>query len=162
MSDLYAIAASGMLAQRTQMDLIAENLANAGVTRSDGTVFRPKVAVLQNSSPFEASLNAALSDDGDADFGEITLAGDQATDEPTGVSVADIQERENGPQYRFDPGNPHAAKTGAHKGYVTLPDVDPIEQMIALVSSGRSYDANVSMLNAAKQMDVEAADIGRA
>jgi flagellar basal-body rod protein FlgC len=160
MSDVYEIAASGMSAQRTQMNLIAENLANAGVTRADGTVFHPKVAVLETASPFEASLSAAVSNTA-LELSDFAFA-DERADEPAGVAVADIVDQEGGPQYRFDPANPFAAKIGSRKGYVMLPDVDPIGQMVALVSSGRAYDANVSMLNAAKQMDIEAAEIGRA
>ncbi len=159
MSDVYAIAASGMAAQRTQMDLIAENLANAGVVRADGGAFHARTAVLQSASPFEPVLSTALDFD-DAGSGELGFDGD-AADDTAGVAVADVVERASAPQYRFDPGNPFAAKSGARKGYVTLPDVDPIEQMISLVASGRAYDADVAMLAAAKQMDSEAADIGR-
>jgi flagellar basal-body rod protein FlgC len=77
------------------------------------------------------------------------------------VTIAGIVELPATPHYRFEPGNPYAAHSGAHKGYVAMPDVDPIEQMIGLVASGRAYDADVSMLQAAKQMDLEAADINR-
>jgi len=151
---MYEIAASGMAAQRTQMDLIAENLANAGVVRADGSVFRPKTAIMESAVQFQSAMNdAALSD--------AVLADDTDGFEPTGVSVAGIVELPRTPQYRFEPGNPYAARNGAHKGYVAMPDVDPIEQMIALVASGRSYDADISMLQAAKQMDLEAADINR-
>jgi flagellar basal-body rod protein FlgC len=167
---MYAIAASGMTAQRTQMDLIAENLANAGVVRADGSVFRPKTAVVEGASQFESamydagspsvlsssSIEDALGGEGDAGF-----SGDVDGFKPAGVTVSEIVELPRGPQYKFEPGNPYAAKSGSHKGYVALPDVDPVEQMIALVASGRAYDANVSMLQAAKQMDLEAADISR-
>jgi flagellar basal-body rod protein FlgC len=181
MSDLYDIAASGMAAQRTQMDLIAENLANAGVVRADGSVFRPKVAVVQSAASFEPALHDAVqrpiaqaifSESGERS-NEFTLAGQgdidffpvddsQDSPEPSGVTVAGIVEERRQPQFRLDPGNPFAQKSGPHKGYLALPDVDPIEQMIALVASGRAYDADVSMLQAAKQMDLEAADIDRA
>jgi len=161
MGDVYEIATSGMAAQRMQMDLIAANLANAGVVRADGGVFHPKTAVLTSSSAFEPVLRTAALGDGEDSFGEFAFA-DEPADAQAGVTVADIVTQERGPQYRFDPGNPFAAKGGAHKGYVMLPDVDPIEQMVALVASGRAYDADVSMLQAAKQMDMEAADIGRA
>lgn len=162
MSDVYEIAASGMAAQRTQMDLIADNLANAGVVRADGGVFRPKTAVLTSEPTFEPLLRSAALR-GDDSFGEFAFAeADDMSGEPAGAVVAEIVEQPRGPQYRFDPGNPFAVKSGSHKGFVTLPDIDPIEQMVALVSSGRAYDANVSMLQAAKQMDIEAADIGRA
>ena len=150
MSDMYEIAASGMTAQRTQMDLIAENLANAGVVRADGSVFRPKTAVVESAGQFESAMDDAA-----------TFADYQDAVQPAGVTVAGIVELPREPQYRFEPGNPYAEKSGTHRGYVALPDVDPIEQMIALVASGRAYDADVSMLQAAKQMDLEAADINR-
>lgn len=159
--DMYAIAASGMAAQRTQMDVIADNLAHAGVVRADGSVFRSKTAVLASESSFEPMMRTALLGDTgyDTDFA-LAGAGD-AMYGPSGVTVADIVDDERRPQYRFDPGNPFAAKKGSHAGYVALPDVDPIQQMVALVGSGRAYDADVSMLQAAKQMDMEAADIAR-
>jgi flagellar basal-body rod protein FlgC len=160
MDDIYAIAASGMAAQRTQMDVIADNLANAGVVRADGGVYRSKTAVLASESSFEPAMRFALLGDAAADS-DFSLADAGEMDGPSGVTVADIVDDERRPQYRFDPGNPFAAKTGAHAGYVELPDVDPIQQMVALVGSGRAYDADVSMLQAAKQMDMEAADIAR-
>ncbi len=161
MSDIYDIAASGMAAQRTQMDVIALNLANAGVPRADGSVFHAKTAVLEQAQPFEASLTSALDAPSDDDFADLTFAESVRAQQPSGVEVADVVERPDPPQYRFDPGNPFAVRSGAHKGYVVLPDVDPIEQMVALVSAGRAYDANVSMLSAAKQMDMETVDIDR-
>ncbi|MDQ6767995.1 MAG: flagellar basal body protein [Candidatus Eremiobacteraeota bacterium] len=178
MADLYQIAASGMAAQRAQMDVIAENLANAGVVRADGSVFRPKTAVVQSSVPFETMLRdaqaplssasllpideqAATGDDDSWSSGFSMSAGTDEFAQPAGVTVAQVVEQ-GAAQYRFDPGNPFAAKHGAHAGYVALPNVDPIQQMIALITSGRAYDADVSMLQAAKQMDIEAADIDRA
>jgi flagellar basal-body rod protein FlgC len=169
-SDMYEIAASGMTAQRTQMDLIAENLANAGVVRADGSVFHPKTVVMESAGQFQramddAALRPALRgltiEDNGATMSDVVFADDTDGFEPTGVTVAGIVELPRTPQYRFEPGNPYAAKNGAHKGYVAMPDVDPIEQMIALVASGRAYDADISMLQAAKQMDLEAADINR-
>lgn len=161
MSDVYAIAASGMAAQRTQMDLIADNLANAGVVRADGGVFHPKTAVLTSEAAFDPILRSATLSDSDGAASFALADADDMADEPAGVAIADIVADERQPQYRFDPANPFAAKSGSHAGYVVLPDVDPIQQMVALVGSGRAYDANVSMLQAVKQMDMEAADIAR-
>lgn len=173
MSDLYEIAASGMSAERTQMDIIATNLANAGVVRADGSVFRPKTAVVQSAGQFEgamrdardaifypATLGLTLVDTEDG-LGSFGLENDVDASEIAGVTVADIVDLPREPQYKFEPGNPYAAKSGAHKGYVMLPDVDPIEQMVALLASGRAYDADISMLETAKQMDLQAADINR-
>jgi len=168
-ADVYEIAASGMAAQRVQMDLIAENLANAGVVRADGSVFRPKTAVMETAAPFEPVLRDAIMGP-DLRFSSPNNEGPalafsfDAADaaQPGGVAIAGITESRREPQYRYAPDNPFAAKTGAHKGYVAQPEVDPIGQMIALVASGRAYDADVSMLQAAKQMDLDAADIDRA
>jgi flagellar basal-body rod protein FlgC len=179
MSDIYEIAASGMAAQRVQMDLIGENLANAGVIRADGSVFRPKVAVLESGAPFESVLQDAVlrsaSDDPmapshDAPWPTASMSDGESVAVASfgrdavglaGVTVAGVVEQQRPPQYRLDPGNPFAQRGGPHKGYVALPDVDPIQEMVQLVASGRAYDADVSMLQAAKQMDVEAADIER-
>lgn len=168
MADVYEIASSGMAAQRVQMDLIAENLANAGLVRADGDVFRAKSAVVESATPFGSVLRDAFMgpdlrvsafDESDDDGFALSTA--EAV-EPSGVTIAGITQSEPRPQYRLDPGNPFALKAGPHKGYVAQPDVDPIGQMVDLVATGRAYDADVSMLQAAKQMDLEAADIDRA
>jgi flagellar basal-body rod protein FlgC len=196
MDDIYSIAASGMAAQRTQMNLIAENLANAGLPRSDGTAFRERSAVFTPAGSFEQDLFGALDpaadktsldsfaaptafedesfgrDAGqvssidwgasaDAEPSEVGVFAADTADALSGVTVAGIVDDAQPVQYKFDPGNPFAAKNGPRKGYVTLPGVDPIQQMVEMMAAGRAYDANVSMLSAAKQMDIEAADIGR-
>jgi flagellar basal-body rod protein FlgC len=129
----FDIAASGMAAQRTQMDVIAANLANADVSRSDGAPYHAQTAVFEPSdavvtpTSFADALDVASGDN----FEQITF--DDAT-VPTGVRFAGLVSGSNEP-------------------------VDPISQMIALVSAGRAYDADVSALQAAKQMDIEAIDI---
>lgn len=159
MADAYDIAASGMSAQRTQMDVIAQNIANAGLPRADGSVYRPKAAVLEQAQSFQTFFDDAL---GSPDEEFAAFASDEeVASQPLGVEVATILERPDAVQYRYEPSNPFALSNGPHKGSVQLPAVDPIEQMVGLVSAGRAYDANVSMLNAAKQMDLEAADVER-
>lgn len=183
MSDIYQIAASGMAAQRTQMDLIAENLANACVARADGGVFHPKSALVQSAQPLELAFgdapvrpfaqqfsnaepfeftSAPLLESEDFDAMPFDAEEGRGVAQLGGVTVAGIVEQNHPPQFRLDPGNPYASRSGPHKGYVTLPDIDPIQQMVDLVASGRAYDADVSMLEAAKQMDLAAADIERA
>ncbi len=150
----FDIAASGLAAQRIQMGVIAENLANANVMRGDGVPFRAREAVFEPDASFAHALDAATGDD-------FTVALDDAESEPTGVRFAGLAEQPYEPQYRLDPGNPLAAGSGPHKGYVEVSDIDPISQMIGLVSASRAYDADVSALQAAKQMDTEAVDIGQ-
>lgn len=162
--DIYAIAASGMAAQQTQMDLIAANLANVATTRTArGGPYHSRAALLQTAAPFSDALAQAqtssvddfleptflrtsnlMADDSapDADY-DNDAAADWAT--PPGVEVAAIVSQAN-------------AVTDKNAG---ASDVDPIEQMVGLVAAGRSYDANVAVLQAAKQMDLEASDISR-
>ena len=130
----FDIAASGMAAQRTQMDVIAANLANADVRRSDGARYRAQSAVFEPSDPSEGgagSFTALLDAAAGGSFDDLSF--DEAP-VPEGVRLAGYAERPNEP-------------------------VDAISQMIALVSAGRAYDADVSALQAAKQMDTETIDI---
>ncbi|MBC5823630.1 MAG: flagellar basal body rod protein FlgC [Candidatus Eremiobacteraeota bacterium] len=157
LSPAFDIAASGMAAQRFELDVIAQNLANANTARAaDGGPYRTRTAVFEAAPPFSDALSAALDSGLDIPFDfqeEIGV--------PTGVRLASVAEQDTPPQYHFDPGNPAAASSGPRKGFVALPDVDPIGQMVALVTAGRAYDADVSVLQAAKQMEIETTDIGR-
>ena len=154
----FAIAASGLAAERTQLDLIAENLANAQAqSAQNGRPYQAKFAVFESGAPLgEASGQAA---DWDFDVSDVSM--DDEAPPAQGVRLASISQRERTPQYRFDPDNRLAAASGPHKGYVELPGVDPIEQMVSLISTGRTYDADVSVLQAAQQMETEAIDIDR-
>lgn len=157
----FDIAASGMAVHRAEMDLIAENIANAGTARTQvGAPYRTREAVVEPAAAtqFASVLDDAawaLSDGGSDDIND-------ASDAPVGVRFAGIVESDSPPQYRYDPGNPYALASGPRRGFVAEPDVDPIEQMVSLVSTGRAYDADVAALQAAKQMDVEAVDVDRA
>jgi len=154
----FDIAASGMSAQRIQMDVIARNLANTNIERAGGGPFRAQAAIfetsdkaLQPAADFAQTLANAT-----ADF-DVSL---EPNDEPpAGVRFAGLIEQPYQPQYRYDPGNPLAATSGLHAGYVETDAIDPISQMIGLIAAGRAYDADMSALQAAKQMDVQAADI---
>ena len=142
----FDIAASGMAAHRAEMDIIAENIANAGTTRTGaGTPYRERRAVIE---PAASESFASVLDDA------MDIEDDDSV--PGGVRLAGIVESDAPLQYRYDPGNPFAFADGPRRGFVAEPDVDPIEQMVSLVSAGRAYDADVAALQAAKQMDVEA------
>jgi flagellar basal-body rod protein FlgC len=175
MSDsAFDIAASGMAAHRAEIDIIAENLANAGTAAAgSATPYRARSAVFESARPDEAfsfadALSGALEfspsfgfpANGDIAAGaEFASSGDATS---YGVRLAGVVESDSPPQYRFDPSNPTAFASGKHRGFVAMPYVDPIEQMVSLVSAGRAYDGDVAALQAAKQMDVEAVDVDRA
>jgi flagellar basal-body rod protein FlgC len=136
MSSLFGslgISGSGMTAERMRMDVIAENLANADTTRTeDGTPYRRKEVVLQSAgSSFQNVLD--------------------------GVQVAGIVDDPTPPRRVYEPGHPDADA----QGYVTLPNVNPVTEMVDLITSSRGYEANVTAMNAAKQMFTKTFDILR-
>jgi flagellar basal-body rod protein FlgC len=131
------ISASGLTAERLRMDVSAENLANAQTTRgTDGQPYRRKEVVLQEAAgSFGASLSAAMGSGNGSQGG--------------GVQVAGIVQDTATPLKRvYDPGHPDADA----QGYVSMPNVDTVTEMVDLISAQRAYEANVTAMQAAKQM----------
>lgn len=122
-----AISASGLTAERLRMDVIAENLANAESTRgADGQPYRRKSVVLGAAGGSGASFSDVLA----------------------GVRVKGVVE-DTGPGRRvYDPSHPDADK----QGFVTLPNVNTVTEMVDLITATRGYEANIQAMNAAKTM----------
>jgi len=118
------IAASGMRAQSSRMRTIAENIANANSTAStpDGDPYRRKVATIK--SDFDRELGATMVD--------------------SGKPVADTSDFRT----QYDPGNPVADK----KGYVKLPNVNPLVEIMDMREAQRSYEADLDVMSASKSM----------
>lgn len=136
-----SISASGMDAQRTRAELIAENLANADTTRTpQGGPYRRKDAVF-TSTPMEGSFAQALSS-----FGA------PAAD---GVSVSQIVIDDSEPERRYIPGHPDADP----QGYVAYPKINPAEEMVDLMGASRGYQANVAAISTAKDMIARSIDL---
>ncbi len=139
------ISASGMAADRLRMDVVAENLANADTTRgANGQPYQRKEVVLQ-----EAGGGSTFAD---------TLAGAQTPGTQSvgnGVEVTGIVADPSPPRRVYDPGHPDADA----QGYVTLPNVNPVTEMVDLITSSRGYEANVQAMNASKQMFTHALDL---
>src|ERR1039457_3680487 len=134
-----SISASGMAAQRTRVELLTENLANAETTRTpDGGPYRRKDAVF-SSQPVAGSFADAFQ----------TMVGD------TGVAVSDITIDHTEPERHYMPGHPDADKDG----YVAFPHVNPAEDMVDLMSTARSYEANVAAIGAVKDMIQRSIDL---
>ncbi|HTN22975.1 MAG TPA: flagellar basal body rod protein FlgC [Solirubrobacteraceae bacterium] len=131
--DAIDTAATGLSAERLRMDVTAENLANAQTTRGvDGQPYRRKVVELaQAGGGFGATLNGALQRGGDA-----------------GVRVAGIAQDTTPNRLVYDPGHPDADA----RGYVSMPNVQPVTEMVDLISASRSYEANVTVMQTAKSM----------
>jgi flagellar basal-body rod protein FlgC len=133
MFDALGISATGMAAERLRMDVIASNLANAQSTRgAGGQPYRRKEVVLQEGQP---SFDQVLG----------------------GVQVAGVVDDPSPLRRLYDPGHPDADA----QGYVTMPNVNPVTEMVDLISSSRGYEANVTAMNAAKQMFSKTFDILR-
>jgi flagellar basal-body rod protein FlgC len=128
------ISASALSAERLRMDVTAENLANAQSTRSQGGgPYRRKEVVLQQSGGgFAGALAAARQGDGPAG----------------GVRVQGIVEDTAPDRLVYDPSHPDANQ----QGYVRMPNVNPVTEMVDLISASRSYEANVTAMQTAKQM----------
>ena len=147
--DSLSISASALTAERTRMDVTAENLANAQTTRTDaGDAYRRKVVVLQEATAtrFGRTLDGAINGPAGAVNGS---AG--------GVRVAQIAQDATPNRLVYDPGHPDADA----EGYVRMPNVDTVAEMVDLISASRAYEANVTAMNAAKQMFSKTLDILR-
>lgn len=140
------ISASALTAQRLRMDVIAANIANAESTRAsyvDGKFVpyrRKEVVLAPASNSFQNMLNA-----------KMNPAGAQ------GVRVTAIKEDPSPFKMVYNPAHPDADASGM----VSLPNVDLLKEMVDMISATRSYEANVTALNAAKSMFMKSLEIGR-
>jgi flagellar basal-body rod protein FlgC len=131
--DAIDISASGLTANRTRMDVTAENLANAETTRgANGQPYQRQEVVLQQIGGFGAALAGAMN--------QTTAAG--------GVQVSGIVSDPTPDQLVYDPGNPDADS----KGYVKMPNVNSVTEMVDMIDESRSYEANVTAMNTSKDM----------
>ena len=138
------ISASGLTAQRLRMDVTAENLANAQTTKgADGQPYRRKEVVLREVAQggFGAQLTAAM--------------GTNSKARPGGVEVAEIATDQTAGKMVYDPSHPDANA----QGYVQMPNVDTVTEMVDLIDSSRAYEANVTAMQASKQMFTKTLDL---
>ena len=139
------IGASALTAQRLRMDTISQNIANAGTTRTDkGTPYRRKLVIFEEKGsniPFSEYLSKSSRD---------KYVG-------SGVRVAKIVEDSSPFKRVYDPGNPDAD----YEGYVSMPNVDVITEMVNMISATRAYEANITSINTTKSMAMKALEIGR-
>lgn len=148
------ISASGLNSQRTRMNVISENIANAETTRTaDGTPYRRKLTVLESGQPgkkfSEIITNPKLkfkrtnpNHRPEQPFKEIEL------NPKYGVHVDSIVKDMSPFRMEYDPNHPDANENG----YVAKPNVNIIAEMTELVSATRSFEANVTAFNSSKDM----------
>jgi len=134
------VSASGLAAERTRVDLAASNLANAESTQGpDGQVYRRRDPVFA-AQPFDQQLGAAY-----------------GASQATGVRVSQIVEDSSPGKRVYSPDHPDADE----EGFITLPNVDPIHEVVNLVSAQGAYDANATAVETLETMANHALDIAR-
>lgn len=143
-------SASGLTAQRLRMDLITNNIANAETTRTaEGGAYRRQVVQFaprtEGRIPFFHLLR------GDHRGGSVPGL------QTTGVQPVSIIEDQAPTRLVYEPGHPDSNADG----YVEYPNVNIVTEMTDMLSATRSYEANVTVFNAAKQMAQRALEIGR-
>ncbi|HHV97722.1 MAG TPA: flagellar basal body rod protein FlgC [Clostridiaceae bacterium] len=139
-------AASGLSAQRLRMDVISQNIANINTTRTEnGQPYRRKIVLFEDrnqNKPFYKYLSEnAKSKLGDA----------------KGVRVSRIVEDPSPFKRVYEPGHPDADENG----YVNMPNVDLVTEMINMISASRAYETNVTSINTIKSMALKALEIGK-
>jgi flagellar basal-body rod protein FlgC len=139
LSAAIAASASGLNVERTRIEVAVSNLANAESTRSAaGTPYRRRDVVLatEGVTPFEGTLQEAGA---------------------TGVKVAAVVEDQAPFKRRYEPSHPDADKDG----FVALPNVEPAEEMVDMLSAARAYQANLTAINLVRDMLQRALELGR-
>ncbi len=139
----FDIAASGMKAQTIRLNTISSNLANAEATSTpEGGPYKKKSVVFQTENlPFRHQLLQSLSEQHQAQ----------------GVKVARIIEDQDPPQLLYNPTHPDAREDG----YVEMPNISVLKEMVDMKSATRSYEANATTIKSAKRMAMKALEIGR-
>lgn len=144
MSFLTALhtGATGLSAQRLRMNLISSNLANVNTTKTaDGGPYRRQDAVFA-AQPVEGLAEST--------------AGDGISDKIREVRVAAVITDPRPPITKYDPDHPDADENG----YVAMPNINVIEEMVNMISASRSYEANVAAVKATHKMATKALEIG--
>lgn len=127
------VSASGLAAERTRMNVAASNLANAQTTQAaDGGPYKRRDVVLQATNV-------------------------PGADAVHGVEVAQITQDAAPPRLEYDPGHPQADA----RGYVAYPNINPVEEMVDMITASRAYEAGITAMSTAVHMAERALGIGR-
>ena len=143
------IASSGMSAQRTRVDVISDNMSNASTTRTaEGGPFRRSTVIMRPrvDSPYWRS--PFLPQSMDNGVGQ-------------GVRIAEIQ-KDYKTELRlvYDPSHPDAIQSGPREGYVEMPNVDIVSEMVDMIAASRAYEANAAIIEGSRSMFQRALEIG--
>jgi flagellar basal-body rod protein FlgC len=134
--NIFNVAGSGMTAQSQRLNVVASNLANAdSATSATGQPYKAKQVV----------------------FSAVPVADASAGPAATGVKVEQVVEDASPAKMVYDPKNPLADE----KGYVAMPNVNVVDEMVNMISASRSYQTNVETMNAAKTLLLKTLTLGQ-
>ena len=133
------VSASGLAAQRTRMNVASSNLANAQTTESaEGGPYRRRDVVMASA--------------------EVPgVEGDPFAQAVRGVAISEITQDPAPPRLEYDPGHPKANA----QGYVAYPNVNPVEEMVDMITASRAYEAGITTMTTAVHMAERALGIGK-
>lgn len=131
------ISSSALAAQRSRLNVVSSNLANIETTRTpEGGPYQKRDVVFRSAPvTFSGVLDRAVQ----------------------GVEVAEIRANTEPPKLVHDPSHPDADA----QGYVSMPNINLLEEVVDMMSASRSYDANVTVIKSAKRMALKALEIGK-
>lgn len=159
------VSASGLSAQRKRMNVVAENIANADTTRTkDGTPYQRKYVTFKTVEPsgsfasqmppsLESVVPLAQTTDGIA-INAGSMASGPAAQNLSAVT-GEVKNDQSPFKMVYDPSHPDADEAG----YVKEPNVNVVAEMVEMIAASRGYEANVTAINAGKQMAKDALDI---
>lgn len=141
----FDVSSSGLTAQRLRMDAISENIANVNTTRTQaGGPYRRKIVVFESRETEKTFAEALQKSVNQQQLGN-------------GVRVVGIKEDNTPFKMVYDPNHPDADATG----YVRMPNVNVVTEMVDMISATRAYEANVTSVKASKDIALKALEIGR-
>lgn len=136
------VAASGMTAERLRLDVISNNIANVNTTRTtEGGPYRRQFVVFEPRQGDAASFSQVMA-------GQLQM---------NGVRVSGIRKDDSPLRMVYEPGHPDADA----EGYVRMPNINIITEMVDIMTASRAYEANVTSVNVAKSMMLKALEIGK-
>lgn len=134
------ISSSGLSVERMKMELISSNIANSSTTKTeDGEVYKRKIPTFKEK--YQTIINEA---------GQSQRLG-------SGVEIEEVVEDDSELKKIYDPSHPDSDEDG----FVTLPNVDILDEMVGMMAATRAYEANVTAFNSSKSMLLKALEIGR-
>ena len=143
MFDVFKVAGSAVSAQSQRLNAVASNLANAdSAAGPNGAVYKAKQVV------FESQQMAA---DGAAKSGS-----DSTASAAVGVKVKEVIEDQSPARKVYDPKHPLADD----QGYIQLPNVNPVDEVVNMISASRSYQNNIEVMNTAKSLMLKTLTLG--